>query len=106
MTDSVWNLDFGVGTTDIERELIDLPQDFYLRFLAETPTPPQGTISVDVAISRADGTTDTHHLWSGMPYYYSYGRLVTVRVVCVFPAPNGSYKGSVTVGYQAAPWPS
>ncbi len=108
MTDVKWDFECPVGTTNIERELFDLPQDFYLRFVRTAPPPDGGagssTLKITATIVRFDKTTDTHDLWDGPPYYLSYGRLVKIRIICEYLHPSGSYKGSVTIGYQATPY--
>ena len=104
MTDVKWDFECQVGTTDIERELFDLPQDFYLRFVRAAPLPAGGSLTIKTTIVRADKTTDLHDIWDGPPYYLSHGRLVKIRIICTYPHPSGVYRGSITVGYQASPY--
>lgn len=104
MTDVKWDFECTPGVTNVERELFDLPQDFYLKFARAAPVPSGDSLAISTTIIRADKSIDSHDLWDGLPYYLSYGRLVKIHIICTNSHPSGSYKGSVTVSYQASPF--
>ncbi|MEK4034272.1 hypothetical protein WOC76_12590 [Methylocystis sp. IM3] len=73
----------GIRNYQITRELIDLPQDVYLRIKRGYDKPDGAEISIRIEIVRADNSHDIiENMWTGELPYYGYGRLVIVTISC------------------------
>jgi len=105
MPDLMWDFVLQSSVVNEVRRVIDLPTDVFVKVRLTTDMAPHlRRAMVSILLDRADPKDEAaQYLWEGDPFYYGYGRRLTVTVQRPTDVSSDEIlTGHLQVSFQAA----
>jgi hypothetical protein len=102
MGTGTWNFTFPQDDMlEQERELIDLPEDFYISVKYTGAPKPPITPIVKMMLERLnEPKKEEHQLWTDDPPYFGYAKKVTIKITRRPDMDNRQAVGTVQIIFQ------